>query len=876
VACTKVFFFLFWFTVAASAQPADKTVVSYFANVRQLEASEAAHSDDASIETDLALNLFLLGQRELFHAAIARALEINPGLAQAYYLAGRFALEAEQDPSEASRNFQKALELDPSSFKAHYFLGISLRQLVHFQAARDEFKKATESSGYSWPFSALAETDLDLNDPQAALEPALKAIELEPQSADNSEIAGRVYHALGQDDKAIQMYQQAAKLDPLLETPHFLLGNLYAARPETKNLSGKELELFRQLKEQDAPAGAEAAMRSQSPRRAPQVKTRLELDSFGAILLAKEPLAVIRASEDFLSRFPDSEFRENALKSEFEAFRKRNDYSAARRVAGMVLALNPAEASVLAESALMIADKNDASGFLLADEYAARAVQAAKASARPDRMSRTEFQDWKTGVLASALGARGLLALRRQEADAALVSLNEAVKLRPDGPNYLRLAEALAMKGEVQRAREAFAHAESLGPDVVARAARLQAAALNGEAGSAPSATSVTARFEHARSLEKEGKLQDAAAEYELIVRQDPNLAEANHNLGLVYYRLADYESCAERLRAALRLKPNLAGSHLFLGLAEFRLGEFQDSAKHLEAALQIEPDNREALLFLLRNQLALGRFRLETANHALSVFPGDSEVNYTVGLACIDRIREIARATNELGQDSAAFVWLSLRRAEQRQQVDAVRKYQLRAAKLAEPALIREYDVLADLLKRCFDGVLTHDPDSAAAHSIRGYMHESRNEVEEALTQYRAGGDHFAAGRLLAQNVRLREAEEELRAAVAADAQNDRAKADLGRLYLQEDQPEKARAILRQIVERYPRDAYAWADLGKAEGKLGAGDTAIQALQKALQIDPSLNQVHYQLAMLYRQRGNEKLALEELERFRTNRKSDP
>ena len=873
MACTRVFFFLFWFVVIASAQPADQAVASYFANVRQLEASEAVHPDDATIETDLALNLFLLGQRELFHAAVARALEIDPRSAQAYYLAGRFALEAEQDPSEASRNFQKALDLTPSSFKAHYFLGISLRQLVHFPAARDEFIKATESSGYSWPFSALAETELDLNDPQAALAPALKAIELEPQSADNAEIAGRVYRALGQDDKAIQMYQKAAELDPLLETPHFLLGNLYAARPETKNLSAKELELFKQLKEQDAPAGAEAAVRSQSPRRAPQVKTRQELDSFGAILLAKEPLAVIRASEEFLSRFPDSEFRENALKSEFEIFRRRNDYAAARRVASMVLALNPAEASVLAESALMIADKNDSAGFLLAEEYASRAIEVAKGTPRPDRMSRKEFRDWKNEVLASAHGARGLLALRRKEPDAALVSLDEAVKLRADGPNYLRLAEALAMKGDVQRAREAFARAESLGPDVVAQAAREQAAAaaiVNADA------ESTTARFEHARFLEKEGKLQDAATEYELIVRKDPSLAEANHNLGLVYYRLADYQKCAERLRAALRLKPNLAGSHLFLGLAEFRLGEFQDSAKQLESALQMEPDNREAFLFLLRDQLALGGFHVETATHALHAFPEDPEVNYTVGLACIERIREISRAANELGPDSDAFVWLSLRRAEERQEVEAVRKYRLRAADLAEPALIREYDVLAGFLKRCFDAVLTHDPDSAAAHSIRGYMHESRNEVEEALAQYRAASDHFAAGRLLAQNVRLSEAEQELRAAVAADTQNDRAKADLGRLYLQEDQPDKALAMLRQIVERYPRDAYAWADLGKAQGKLGDRDMAIQALRKALQIDPSLNQVHYQLAMLYRQQGNEKLALEELQRFRTNRRSDP
>ena len=77
-------------------------MASYFANLRQAEASEAAHPDDAEVATSLALNFFLLGQRTLFHAAIDKALKIDPHSAQAYYLAGRFALEAEQDPKKAN------------------------------------------------------------------------------------------------------------------------------------------------------------------------------------------------------------------------------------------------------------------------------------------------------------------------------------------------------------------------------------------------------------------------------------------------------------------------------------------------------------------------------------------------------------------------------------------------------------------------------------------------------------------------------------------------------------------------------------------------------------------------------------------------------
>jgi tetratricopeptide (TPR) repeat protein len=862
---------LFGLVGLAYAESPERQQVSYFATVRALEARETLHPDDAAIETELSLNFFLLGQHELFHAAIARALEIDPRSAQAYYMAGRFALEAEQNPKEASRAFQKALELAPSSFKSHYYLGICLRQLTHFQAAREEFQKAAESSTYSWPFHALAEIELDLNDPQAAIAPALKAIDLEPQSADHALLAGRIYQALGQTEKAIEMYRQSAKLDPLWEMPHFRLGSVYAARPETHKQREEELEQFRQLKEQETPMGAAADSRSQPLRRAPQAKSRAELDMFGAIPLATDSFAIIRAGEEFLSRFPDSEFAEKALESEFAAFRQRNDYAAARRVASSVLALNPANASVLAESALMIADKNDTFGFALGGEYAARATEVANATARPDRMTRSEFRQWKNTVLASASAARGLLALRRNDPDAALLSLDEAIKLRPDGVGYLRLAEALAMKGDRQRARESFERAESLGPAVVAQAAEQQAALIEGQ-----TAGSVAVRFQRARALEKDGKLQQAAAEYELVIRQDPHLAEAFHNLALIYYRSGDYRRSAERLRSALQIKPGLGGAHLFLGLAEFRLGEFQDSAKDLEAALQAEPGNREAYLFLFRDLVALGKFGPETANEALRRFPDDSELNYAVGLASLERIREISRAANELGPESGTFVWLSLRRAEERQQAEYVQNYRQRTVGVAEPALIREYDVVTGLLKRCFDAVLAQDPDSPAAHSIRGYLHESRNEVEQALAQYRAANDHFAAGRLLAQNVRLSEAASELCAALEADPQNDRAKADLGRLYLQQDQPDQALALLQQIVKRYPSDAFAWADLGKAQAKLGAGERAIQALQKALELDPTLNQIHYQLAVLYRRQGDGKLAEHELQRFQTNRRPEP
>ena len=123
---------------------------------------------------------------------------------------------------------------------------------------------------------------------------------------------------------------------------------------------------------------------------------------------------------------------------------------------------------------------------------------------------------------------------------------------------------------------------------------------------------------------------------------------------------------------------------------------------------------------------------------------------------------------------------------------------------------------------------------------------------------------------------MRLDEAQSELEAAVLADPENDRAKADLGRLYVQKNEPGKATVVLEELVKKYPKDPYAWADLGKAEGVLGNSGTAIHCLQTALSLNPGLNQLHYQLAVLYRKQGRDDLTNSELAIFQSNRRTNP
>jgi len=258
--------------------------------------------------------------------------------------------------------------------------------------------------------------------------------------------------------------------------------------------------------------------------------------------------------------------------------------------------------------------------------------------------------------------------------------------------------------------------------------------------------------------------------------------------------------------------------------------------------------------------------------NRALSFDPKDPELNYAVGLSCLERIREVAQTANAAGPHSPEFVWLNSRRAEQRGDSTGLQRYRGPAARSEEPPLIREYDRIAILFQQAFETVLDSGASSREAHSVRGYIHESRSEVEEALKEYRAAGDNFEAGRLLAQNGRLDEAEQAFQESIVEDPQNERAKVDLAKIYLQTNHPEKTISLLKELVDQYPTDAYAWADLGKAYAQTEETQAALLCLQKALEIDDGLDRAHYQLAMLYRKLGEKTLARQELQKFQENK----
>jgi predicted Zn-dependent protease len=258
-----------------------------------------------------------------------------------------------------------------------------------------------------------------------------------------------------------------------------------------------------------------------------------------------------------------------------------------------------------------------------------------------------------------------------------------------------------------------------------------------------------------------------------------------------------------------------------------------------------------------------------------MDLFPKDVELNYTVGLAALERIRQIADYANKLGPQSPVFQWMSLRLDEQKNEPQNAAKHQEQLQKLGAttpPAIIREYDAVVSVVDRCFETVLETAPDSTYGHSVQGHIEEAQGRVEEALGEYRKAKDHFAEGCLLAQHLHLEEAATELEAALAAEPENRLAAAELAQVYVQNHLAGKAIPILQKLLKDYPGDAYAWADLGKAQITAGQVEQGIHSLQAAVRLDPMMNNLHYELAMAYRKSGQPRLAEEEIERFRSNR----
>jgi len=138
-------------------------------------------------------------------AAAVRAVELDPGLAEAHAALGAARLWGAWDAEGAERSLRRALALNPNLAQAHNWLGDALIARMRLEEALESFRRARDLD----PFSPLMHRDvarilLYLGRCDEAVAPARTALELDPGHGFAHYILQRCHRAAGHLEEAVE------------------------------------------------------------------------------------------------------------------------------------------------------------------------------------------------------------------------------------------------------------------------------------------------------------------------------------------------------------------------------------------------------------------------------------------------------------------------------------------------------------------------------------------------------------------------------------------------------------------------------------------------------------------------------------------------
>jgi TolB-like protein/DNA-binding winged helix-turn-helix (wHTH) protein/Flp pilus assembly protein TadD len=196
-------------------------------------------------------------------AAAAKALELDPSVAEAHVSLGRLKFTYDWDWSGAERDFGRALAIDPNNVDAHFFHGMLFMALGRFEESIAHMRRAEQLDPLSATVqSALGRILYRARRFEEAIAPLNQANALDPVGRGAYGRLADVYEALGRYDDALAMLDQAAKANQPQARP---AGS--ARRARLYALMGKREEAKRLLEHRSAgnstmmaAAGAYAAL----------------------------------------------------------------------------------------------------------------------------------------------------------------------------------------------------------------------------------------------------------------------------------------------------------------------------------------------------------------------------------------------------------------------------------------------------------------------------------------------------------------------------------------------------------------------------------------------------------------------------------------
>ena len=195
---------------------------------------------------------------------------------------------------------------------------------------------------------------------------------------------------------------------------------------------------------------------AQNAPKGPAPKSKAELEALQAMFQAQgNPDAVIKAADELITKFADTDFKDTALYMEADAYQQKHDNAKAQIFAEQALQANPKsyQASImLAEIITQGTRENDLDKnekLAQATNYANSAVSLVKDAAKPNpQITDAQWDEFRKGIAGRAHNAIGMGALVSKKYDDAAAEFKLAAESDPQPAYMVRQASALQSAGK--------------------------------------------------------------------------------------------------------------------------------------------------------------------------------------------------------------------------------------------------------------------------------------------------------------------------------------------------------------------------------------------------------------------------------------------
>ncbi|HXZ32247.1 MAG TPA: hypothetical protein VEH30_08195 [Terriglobales bacterium] len=195
------------------------------------------------------------------------------------------------------------------------------------------------------------------------------------------------------------------------------------------------------------PAQAAQPAAQGQPQQKKEIKDPAEYNAYVGALQQKDPAAKISGLEAFLTQYPNSVMKEDALEILMGAYQQTGNQAKMLEAAQRLLQANPNNLRALAllayvKRAQAEAGQNPQQNLADAAQYANKGLDALKTAPKPEGMADADFDKLKTQMGVIFNGAAGIAALQNKDYPTAQTDLRAAVQ---GDPNELRNVYPLAL-----------------------------------------------------------------------------------------------------------------------------------------------------------------------------------------------------------------------------------------------------------------------------------------------------------------------------------------------------------------------------------------------------------------------------------------------